>query len=534
MEKFDLPPNFLVFITDQQRADHLGCYGNGVVKTPHIDALADRGSRFERFYVANPVCMPNRGSIMTSRMPSLHGSRSNGIPLPLDSVTFADVLGDAGYATALVGKCHLQNIEDQPPMLEKPRHPGLQGRPGLPEARKPAHGPASYLQEMRTSWNDPEHRIAVPYYGFQDIDLCNHHGDECFGDWLRWLQAHSPELASRIGREHGKRDSKLIAPQAWKTLLDEFNYPTHYIATRSAEWIRQHVAARPMQPFALVCSFPDPHHPWTPPGKYWDMYSVADIQLSRKQQAHIDPPPHLRWLMQERASGQANTETQRVFAASEREIKEITALTYGMITNIDDRVGLVMDALRESGADQTTVVIFTSDHGDFMGDHGLMLKGPLHYEGLVRVPFIWSDPAAQDGARVRRDLGSSIDIGASVLARAGIAPPNGVQGKALFAPSGQGIESGRDAVLIEDNQQRTFMGFSKPVWLRTLVTDTHRISVYGQGDRGELYDLAADPDEMVNLWDVPSAVQAKAELLGRLARSMIEHGETSPHPTHVA
>lgn len=238
--------------------------------------------------------------------------------------------------------------------------------------------------------------------------------------------------------------------------------------------------------------------------------------------------------MQERASGQANTETQRVFAASEREIKEITALTYGMITNIDDRVGLVMDALRESGADQTTVVIFTSDHGDFMGDHGLMLKGPLHYEGLVRVPFIWSDPAAQDGAQVRRDLGSSIDIGASVLARAGIAPPNGVQGKALFAPSGQGIESGRDGVLIEDNQQRTFMGFSKPVWLRTLVTDTHRISVYGQGDRGELYDLAADPDEMVNLWDAPLAVQAKAELLGRLARSMIEHGETSPHPTHVA
>ena len=105
-------PNFLIFITDQHRADHLGCYGNPVVKTPNIDALASAGQRFERAYVATPVCMPNRGSIMTGRMPSAHGARSNGIPLPLESVTFADLLAEAGYRTALIGKSHLQNMED--------------------------------------------------------------------------------------------------------------------------------------------------------------------------------------------------------------------------------------------------------------------------------------------------------------------------------------------------------------------------------------------------------------------------------------
>ena len=97
-----MQPNFLIFITDQHRADHLGCYGNPTVRTPHIDALAQSGSRFDRAYVANPVCMPNRGSIMTGRKPSVHGGRSNGVPLPLESITFADLLSEFGYRTALI------------------------------------------------------------------------------------------------------------------------------------------------------------------------------------------------------------------------------------------------------------------------------------------------------------------------------------------------------------------------------------------------------------------------------------------------
>ena len=110
-------PNFLVFVTDQHRADHLGCYGNRVVQTPHIDRLARRGWRFERTYVANPVCMPNRGAMMTGRMPSVHGARGNGVPLPLQSVTWADVLADFGYRTALIGKSHLQTMDKRPSAL---------------------------------------------------------------------------------------------------------------------------------------------------------------------------------------------------------------------------------------------------------------------------------------------------------------------------------------------------------------------------------------------------------------------------------
>ena len=218
------------------------------------------------------------------------------------------------------------------------------------------------------------------------------------------------------------------------------------------------------------------------------------------------------------------------------EVQEMIALTYGMITNIDDRIGMVMDTLRACGADSNTVVIFTSDHGDLMGDHGIVLKGPLHYQGLIRVPMIWRDPSGVKGqVAVREDLASSIDLAAAIIHRAGIAPPNGMQGKPLFTPGGEAIPTGRDAVLIEENQQRAYLGFERPVKVRTVVTATHRMSVFAEGAWGELYDLKSDPHEKVNLWDAPHDARAcishlKAHRLKREAKIlkvMQQHPEGS-------
>jgi arylsulfatase A-like enzyme len=120
-------PNFLLFISDQHRVDYLGCYGHPILRTPQIDSIATRGVRFERFYVATPVCMPNRATLMTGRMPSVHGARSNGLPLSLRANTFVDALRAAGYATALVGKSHLQNFTGYPPIFKRPpARPGIQ------------------------------------------------------------------------------------------------------------------------------------------------------------------------------------------------------------------------------------------------------------------------------------------------------------------------------------------------------------------------------------------------------------------------
>lgn len=525
-------PNFLIFLTDQHRADHLGCYGNPVVRTPHIDALARHGWRFERCYVSNPVCMPNRGAMMTGRMPSVTGARGNGVPLPLESVTFADVLSEFGYHTALIGKSHLQNMEDRAPALP-PQAPAMT-RPSQrhPEARRvDLHAPA-YRQELRSSWENPGHHLTLPYYGFQDVVLCNHHADECFGDYLRWLQAKHPEVAQRIGREHGRRDPAFVAPQAWHTQLDEYQYPTHYIAEQSMDWLTRHASERPDQPFALMCSFPDPHHPWTPPGRYWDMYDPGAIELPDTATRGEHAQRHVQWLQREREDGRAQLETPRMFAAQPREIQEIIALTYGMISNIDDRIGMVMERLRSLGLDRDTVVIFTSDHGDLMGDHGIMLKGPLHYQGLVRVPFIWSDPEGDSG--VRDDLGSSMDLGPSILRRANIGAPNGVQGRALFDERGGPLASDRRGVLIEESQQRAYVGFDTPVQVRTLVTQRHRLSLYHEGDWGELYDLEADPSESHNLWDDETSRPLRQTLVEELARTLMRHADMSPRPTSLA
>jgi arylsulfatase len=527
-------PNFLIFITDQHRADHLGCYGNAVVKTPNIDALAGAGQRFDRAYVANPVCMPNRGSIMTGRMPSVHGARSNGIPLPLESVTFADLLAEAGYHTALIGKSHLQNMEDQAPLLTPPQHPeGTHVSTQFLEARRPVVAAEAYDQELRSSWDNPAHHISTPFYGFQDVVLCNHHADECFGDWLRWLQAEHPERAAQIGRKHSERDPRYVAPQAWRTNLDEATYPTNYIAEQTAQWIRQHTEQQPDQPFAVMCSFPDPHHPWTPPGKYWDMYDPASIEVPASMKAGGESARHVNWLLDERRQGQAKLDGPRLFAASEREVQEMIALTYGMITNIDDRIGMVMDALRDCGADSNTVVIFTSDHGDLMGDHGIVLKGPLHYQSLIRVPLIWREPAESTPAN-RSDLASSMDLPTTILSRAGVAPVNGNQGRSLLTPDGQASPSGRDAILVEENQQRAYLGFEKPVRVRTIVTDTHRMSLFAEGQWGELYNLGDDPHETVNLWDAEAAQGIKLDLMQRLVQLQIEHADSSPNPTRMA
>ena len=157
-------PSFIVFMTDQQRADHLGCYGNPIVRTPNIDAIANRGTRFDNFYVANPICQPNRAALATGQLTSVNGCRQNGIPLGLDCTTYADVLRSSGYRTGLVGKAHFQNVS--PIEAKLPQSNGKGEEPNGPYnlALRSQRRGSEYECEIRTSWiKNPNKELPLPY-----------------------------------------------------------------------------------------------------------------------------------------------------------------------------------------------------------------------------------------------------------------------------------------------------------------------------------------------------------------------------------
>ena len=159
MSNISAKPNFLIFITDQHRADHLGCYGNDIVQTPNIDSIANHGTRFDKFFVACPICMPNRATLMTGRMPSLHGVRQNGISLSFQEVTFTELMLNAGYRTALVGKSHLQGMSATPVEIGLPKQDlnKIQPHDDLAEAKRHRWSVGCYEQELKTTWSrDPE------------------------------------------------------------------------------------------------------------------------------------------------------------------------------------------------------------------------------------------------------------------------------------------------------------------------------------------------------------------------------------------
>jgi arylsulfatase A-like enzyme len=528
-------PNFLFIITDQHRADHLGCYGNSVVRTPNIDRLAVNGTRLDNFYVATPICMPNRATLMTGRMPSLHGSRHNGIPLSLTATTFVDIMRAAGYDTALIGKCHLQSISGAAPSIGMPESDPSKIQPPLHlrEADRTWEDHGRYDQELRSTWHDhPEFELTLPYYGFSHVELAVGHGDQVVGHYERWLSDRFADPDSLRGPKNQLPENSYIAPQAWRTRIPEELYPTAYVAEQTMKYLEGYSRTDRSKPFFLQCSFPDPHHPFTPPGRYWDMYDPENISLPPSFNSGERPiPPHLQALYDERARNKANRDGQRTFAITEREAREAIALTYGMITMIDDAVGSILGWLKVLRLDEDTVVVFTSDHGDFMGDHQLLLKGALHYRGLVRVPFIWSDPVVESKGLVNAGLCGTLDIANTVLARAGLQGHNGMQGVSLL-PAIRGEKTGHDSIVIEEHQRRGYMGLKNNFRARSLITEDVRLTLYEDVDWGELYDLVNDPHELNNRWDDPQARDRRHELTEKLARKMMELADSSPLATH--
>ena len=516
-------PNFLFIITDQQRADWLGCYGHPVLKTPNIDSIAARGTVFENFHVASPVCMPNRASLLTGRYPSLHGLRYNGCTLPTNTNTFVNVLADAGYHTAAIGKSHLQPFTAMAPMGKTAEEIGE-----MPEAWQ-VERVKDYEEEPANYQGATRYDIKLPYYGYQHVDMVTSHGDQCGGHYGQWFKENAPDWKALHDPEN-QLAHDYSCPQAYRTPIPEDLYPTAYIRDRAIDYITS--CADENAPFFTFVSFPDPHHPFNPPGKYWDMYNPNDFEVSLPYDAHKNPTPPMQWLHKNWKGDGGQTTPQTAMMLDDQQIKEAMALTAGMMAFIDDAVGDIIAALEASGQLDNTVICYNADHGDYMGDYNMLLKGALPFRSITRVPFIWSDPDAR--RQTRSDaLCSTVDLAATILDRAGLKPFNGNQGQS-FLPAIKAQDGLRHEALIEYNDGGKRLGFEEPARVQSLVTAEWRLTIYRDQDWGELYDLKADPNETDNLWDTADHQDTRAHLTNRLAHHLIAQMDESPCADRLA
>lgn len=507
------PPNVLLIVTDQQRADHVGFGGNEVLRTPNLDSLAARGVVFDRCHVANPICMPNRSTILTGRVPSAHGVIFNDRSLAWTANTFPRVLREAGYRTALIGKSHIQHGSSRDTVREFDSEPAI-GTPYEP------------------GWDEWEHferylegpvEMSRDFYGFDHVEFTLGHGDMVTGHHYRWALEKGGDpaaLAGEWGPQRGARTRYEDWWQVYQPAVSEEFYSTTFVAARAASWIAE--AARADAPWLLECSFPDPHHPFTPPGRWWDAYDPDAMAVPATIDDPLtDAPRHLQVI---RGLKPGRNPVQ-MFGPTPDQVRHARAAEYGMLEMIDEGVGRVLAALERSGAADRTVVIFTSDHGDMFGDHGLMLKGWMHYQGVLRVPLVVARPGAAP-ARTR-SLASTLDLAQTVLELCGCEPFRGMQGQSLLPILDDPAAQVRDHVYIEDDFPNADLAPFLPARTRTLVTGDGRITRYSSGEV-EVYDLEKDPDELANLAARPAGRERREHLSERLADALLRYQDTTP------
>lgn len=530
----DSRPNIVLVVCDQLRADHLGFAGNTDVRTPNLDALAEDSMVFDKAYVANPTCMPNRASLMTGRWPSAHGTRTNGIPLAPDSTTFVEQLADSGYQTYAVGKLHHQNMgwelePDQRQQVEDNTPELLDDT--VPDARRSA------VHAGWDQWENVERhnasRVEMPesYYGYQHVDLIIGHGDTPAGHWKWWARDNGvePDDATRAAQWLSGADSW---DQVYTSEIPTHCHPTEFVGAQTEQRIRE--ASRSDDPFFMFMSFPDPHHPFAPPQEYADSYDPDSFELPRGfWQDHHASPTHIRVMQQHR--GVPDEDPTMAFSATEQQYRKALAAQYGLIEFMDEQVGRMLQTLEDVGQAENTIVIFTADHGDMFGDHGLMLKHFVHYDAVTRVPLVWHDPRNTTAvAGQTQALVSTVDIPATILQHTNIRPPVGHQGRdftpVLQAPTAQH----RRAVLIEEEQIFSPQGLPVPSRIRTVVTDEGRLTRYFGSTELEVYDHQSDPDELRNVAGDPQHQEFQGRMAMALAEAMAAADDDGISPTAAA
>jgi arylsulfatase A-like enzyme len=487
-------PNILLITSDQQRADCNG-FENRHIRTPHLDRLARDGTRFTANITPNLVCQPSRASILTGLLPLTHGVWDNGVDLdPMAGERgFAGTLAQAGYQTAFLGKAHFATKATFAPT-------------GTPECNK-----------SQAAWG-PE--WSGPYMGFEHVELTvlgHLHRSRPLerppaGHYERWLVSCGvDEEGLRLWAQETRPGSG--AAQTWSSALPVAWHNSSWIADRTIACLTDR--RRNGRPFCIWASFPDPHHPFDCPEPWSSMYDPRDVPLPKHRLKDLERRPWWHKAVLEGTPQLADpallkhrAESSRVPDQTDRQLAEMTANYYGMISLVDHNVGRILGALSDLGLERDTLVVYTTDHGELLGNHGLYLKHPIPYEDLLRVTLVARGPGVAAGGVVAEPV-STLDLAPTFYEYAGVAAPQALQGRSLKRLL-VGQPETRDVAYSEWHVHPSRCGVG--LQLRTVRTRTHKCTFDLGSGAGELYDLASDPGEMDNRFDDPGCAKVRKEL----------------------
>jgi len=466
-------PNVLLLLTDQERFDVLGEAGP-TVETPALDRLCRDGTRFDSAYTPISICSAARASILSGLYPHNHGMLNNcheadaiQANLPPDVVTFGELLREAGYANTYLGKWHVGR--DQ--------------------------GPSDF--------------------GFDYLGGSDRHHDQALESGFR---AYQERLGVEPDADHlsepvytaGERNPTLVAgttdvpPEATRA---------YYLAERTIERLTSIDDAT--EPFFHRTDFLGPHHPYVVPEPYASMYDPDELEL----------PPSYAETYAGKPAVQEQYLTYRGVDDFDRDLwSDVLAKYLGFVTLIDEQIGRILDALDDAGLAGSTVVVHTSDHGDFVGGHRQFNKGPLMYDDTYHVPLVIRGPddvdAGVPAGRACDEFVSLVDLMPTFLELAGVAVPGHVDGRSLLPLLAGEADDWRTSVFAE------YHGDEFGLYSQRMVRTAEYKFVYNGPDVNELYDLRADPHELANLIDHPDHRSARREL----GRSLLGWMESTDDP----
>jgi uncharacterized sulfatase len=457
--------------------------------------MAREGVHFNRGYVPSPICTPTRVSLLTGQYPSTHGAYGIGVTLdPFPTQTLPAILGAAGYHTALFGKHHFVRRDDEIAHLAGTRNPS-------PDFWKNWRGPYVGFQEFQANTGHTINNLPAAHYR---LFL------EASGTaYQQWFPQYRP----------GEYNYFATGPWAIPPELHD----SAWVSGVTSDYVRRR--AGDGQPWFCWASFQDPHEPFVCPEPWYSSVNRDELRLYEGYRPGEFDDRHeiyRRMFTRDFGSYDDGHRLPSCFGEHERTpvARESLQATAGMVNFLDDRIGAIFRTLEETGQLANTLVVYTSDHGEMHGHHGLWGKGCAAYEDVQRVPLLAWAPGLLPATGTTQALANLVDLPLTFLNFAGVTVPRGIQGCDLGPVLRGEAATVQDAVLVEMRPTVS------TIYQQTMITATHKLVVYRDSAEGELYDLAADPDQYRNLWRDPAARDLREQLLHRFVRLQMERQPT--------